>query len=231
VHKLFAAALLALIATASSAATVTPSSGAFTVTFNGIVDVGTPSVPTVMPGLTATADFNVTSWTYSGATNTTTLLFDITVDNTSDAAIWQSAVITALGFDTNPAALGGSSTGIFNSLSPSQSLPTGLGFTVAWCANNQPQGNCGGGTPDPLLGVTGAGGVAHVTMTFAGNLSSLDFTNFGLRWQALDSATLGIAGGSGIGVSTPPVPEPASMAVFGLGALLVGAALRNRAKS
>jgi hypothetical protein len=228
-RSLILAALLALGASASHAATVSAVGDTFGVSFNGIADVN--GVPTVLPGLTATAQFTVTGW--SSSSTTTTLSFDVALDNTSNASVWQSASITAIGFDTNPSATGGSSTGIFSSLSPNQSLPTGMGFTVEWCANNQPQGNCGGGQPPAALNVNGAGGTASVTLTFAGSLSSVDFSGFGIRWQALESKQLGFSGDSGIGVGTPtpPIPEPTSMAVFGLGALIVGAALRKRAKA
>jgi hypothetical protein len=47
-----------------------------------------------------------------------------------------------------------------------------------------------------------------------------------------------IVGGKNAGIvslsgtpTTPPIPEPTSMAVFGLGALMVGAALRKRASA
>jgi hypothetical protein len=220
---LLAATLLSFAANAATVATVDSVGDTFTINFNGIVD---NPAPTVMPGLSASAKFTVTSWsTVSGAT---TVKFDILVTNTSNSSIWQSAVVTAIGFDTDPNATSGSSTGVFGKFVTGGSFPTGAGFSVEYCASGN-RNNCNGPGNTPLN--VGQSGIASVTMTFAGNISDLDFSNFGIRWQALSSQQLGLRGRSGIGIetSTPPIPEPASMAVFGLGALLVGATLRRRA--
>ena len=218
-----AATFLSFAANAASIQSVDSVGDTFTINFNGIVD--NPG-PTVMPGLTASAQFTVTSW--STSSGTTTVNFDILITNTSNSSIWQSAVVTAIGFDTDPNATSGSTTGVFGKFVTGGSFPTGAGFSVEYCASGN-KNNCNGPGNTPLN--LGQSGTASVTMTFAGSISDLDFSNFGIRWQALDSSQLGIAGGSGIGVetSTPPIPEPASMAVFGLGALLVGATLRRRA--
>jgi hypothetical protein len=67
-------------------------------------------------------------------------------------------------------------------------------------------------------------GAAAVTLGFSGNLigQSIDFTNFGIRYSDIFSTQLGINGQWGIGVPvTPPIPEPASAAVFGLGVLML----------
>ena len=235
-RKMLLALCLLLAATAANAGSIQSVNSVgdtFTINFNGIVDYGNPSTATVMPGLTATGQFTIMSWSYSAATNKTTVSFDIVIDNTSNASIWQSAVVTAIGFDTDPNALSGTSTGVFTDFVTGGSFPTGARFNVEYCASGN-KNNCNGPGNTPL-NVNDPNGTATVTMKFAGNISNLDFSNFGIRWQALDSASLRIAGGSGIGVETtppvtPPIPEPAAMAVFGLGALMVGAALRKRAR-
>ena len=220
---LLAATFLSFAANAASIQTVDSVGDTFTINFNGIVD--NPG-PTVMAGLTATGQFTVTSWTTTATT--TTVKFDILITNTSNASIWQSSVVTAIGFDTDPNATGGSSTGVFGKFVTGGSFPTGAGFSVEYCASGN-KNNCNGPGNTPLN--VGQSGTASVTMTFAGNISSLDFSNFGIRWQNLNSAQLGISNDSGIGVevNTPPIPEPTSMAVFGLGSLLVGVTLRRRA--
>jgi opacity protein-like surface antigen len=229
-RKILLALLVSLFATASQAAPVSAVGDTFSVDFNGIVDYGPSSTPTVMNGLTASAQFNVTGWSFNSGTNRTTVTFDIVIDNTSNASVWQSAVVTAIGFDTNPNALSGSTSGVFSNFVTGGSFPTGAGFNVEYCASGN-RNNCNGPGNTPL-NVNDANGTASVTMTFSGNLAQLDFSNFGIRWQALDSQQYGLRGGSGIGVpaTTPPIPEPAAMAVFGIGALLVGAALRKRAQ-
>jgi hypothetical protein len=225
---------LLLAATASNAGSIQSVDSVgdtFTINFNGIMDYGIPQTATVMPGLTATGQFTIKAWSYSAATNKTTVSFAIVIDNTSNASIWQSAVVTAIGFDTDPNALSGRSIGVFSRFVSGGSLPTGAGFNVEYCASGN-RNNCVGPGVTPL-NVNDPNGTATVTMTFAGNLSKLDFTNFGIRWQRLSSAQLRVGPGqdSGIGVevTTPPIPEPAAMAVFGLGALIVGASLRKRA--
>ena len=234
-RKTLLALSLLLAATASNAGSI-QSVGTvgdtFTINFDGIVDYGNPAAATVMPGLTATGQFTVQSWSYNASTNRTTVSFDIVIDNTSNASIWQSAVVTAIGFDTDPNALGGTSTGVFSRFVSGGFFPTGAQFNVEYCASGN-KNNCNGPPGKTPLNVNDPNGTATVTMTFAGNISNLDFSNFGIRWQALDSASLGIAGDSGIGTettTTPPIPEPTAMAVFGLGALIVGAALRRRAR-
>jgi hypothetical protein len=224
-RNLLLALAVALLASPSFSITVDSVGDTFHVDFNGIVDVN--NVPTLLPGLTSSADFTVTGWSYDGGLDQTTVTFDILITNTSDGSIWQSAVVTAIGFDTDPDAVSGSSTGVFGSFVIGGSFPTGAGFAVEYCASNNTN-TCNGPGNTPLN--VGQSGTATVTMVFSGDVSSLDFTNFGVRYQALDSTQLGISDGSGIGVSTPPIPEPASMAVFGLGALIVGGSLRRRAR-
>lgn len=221
--------LFALLATSASASTVTATAGSsFTIDFNGIVDIS--GAARVQRGLSAQADFDFTSWSYNGGTNRTTVVFDITITNTSNPGVWQNAVVTAIGFGTNPNALRASTTGVFSKFVSGGRFPTGAGFNVEYCASGN-RFNCNGPGNTPLN--VGQSGVATVTMTFAGNISTLDFSNFGIRWQSLTSRELHLWGRSGIGteVSTPPIPEPASMAVFALGALVVGAALRKRASA
>lgn len=235
-RKVLLTLCLLLAATASSAGSlqsVDSVGDTFTINFNGIVDYGNPQTATVMPGLSATGQFTIMSWTYNATTLKTTVSFDIVIDNTSNASIWQNAVVTSIGFDTDPNALSGTSTGVFTKFVSGGFFPTGAQFSVEYCASGN-KNNCNGPGNTPL-NVNNLNGTATVTMTFAGNISNLDFSNFGIRWQALGSTQLGLSSGSGIGVETtppvtPPIPEPAAMAVFGLGALMVGAALRKRSR-
>jgi hypothetical protein len=218
------ASVAALFAGGAHAATVTAVGDAFSVGFNGIVDVA--DVPTVMPGLSATSEFTVTSWSYDAGADETEVSFDVLITNTSDASIWQSAVVTSIGFNTDPDAVAGSSSGVFDEFVIGGSFPTGAGFTVEYCASGN-HNNCNGPGNTPLN--VGQFGTASITLTLAGNVGELDLTDFGIRWQALASTQLGIADGSGIGTNTPPIPEPGAMALFGIGALAVGAAIRRRA--
>ncbi len=205
------------------AATVGAGGGSFDVAFNGIVDCRCDD--DVLPGLTASALFAVSPFSYDSETDRTTVAIDIMLHNTANAWKWESAVVTGIGFDTDPDALHeGSAEGVFGTLAFGKKLPGGAGFPVEICVANHSGFVCGGPGNTPLD--VGESGTTHVELSFAGNLSEIDFTSFGIRWQALSSDKLHLCGDSGIGVATSVVPEPSLAALLAAGAL--GAALRRR---
>ena len=195
--------------------------------YNGLVDVN--GVATVMPGLSARVGFKVTGMYYDAGLNRTILEMDITVVNTSDASIWQHATVSGIGFDTNPNVkrVGSGSSGDYGFVALNKPLPTSAGFMVEVCVSGR-LNQCNG----PASNATQIGQVGHadVSLAFFGNWTApIDFSNFGIRYADLFSSQLGVNGFAGIGLPvTPPIPEPASAAVFGIGALLVGAAIRRQ---
>ena len=213
----FAASLALALAIASPAAAATVNQVGDTFTANLFGNVATNPVP----GLTATADFEVTAWT------ATSITFEITLTNTADAVIWQSARLSAIGFDTAPNISSATASGLFAYAVSGGSFPNGFGSVDVCAIDNM--NNCAGGGSGGLN--IGESGVVTLTLNFAAPVTSLDVTNIGIRWQSLDSKRLGISGGSGTRSETPyipPVPEPSAAIVFGLGALLVGATRKQR---
>ena len=73
----------------------------------------------------------------------------------------------------------------------------------------------------------GQSGALQITLDYDSLVDSVDITNVGIRWQSLDSARLGIAGGSGTGGSNP-IPEPSAAVVFGIGLAIMTARRRRR---
>lgn len=212
-HALLLAATFAL-ASAASATTVDSLGDTFSVQFDG--NVATQSVP----GLSALATVTVTSFDAAAGT----VVLDIALTNDTDASIWQSARVSSIGFDVDPNVTGASASGVFSYAVLSGKYPNQFG-PIEVCAINNKNNCSGGGSGGLLIGQSGA---VTMKLDFGGPISQIDLTNFGVRYQSLDSQSLGLRGASGTGHGTPPIPEPASAAVFTLGALIVGAALRKR---
>jgi hypothetical protein len=226
--KLALSALLLFAAPAFAASvTVTGVGQTWALDYNGIVDVA--GVPTVMPGLEARIGYKVTGLYYDASINRTILEMDIVVVNKTDANVWQHATVSGIGFNTNPnvTRLGSGSSGDYGFIALNKSLPTGAGFMVEVCVAGRTS-QCNG----PATNATQIGevGNASVSLAFFGNWTApITLDNFGIRYADLFASSLGVNGFGGMGVPvTPPIPEPASAALFGAGALLVAAALRRK---
>ncbi len=171
-------------------------------------------------GLTATTVYTVT-----GVTGTSISLSAV-LSNTSSAPIVGSSV-SLFGFDTNPDVSSASASGAFGSTVLGGSLPSGFGAIELCFTNNSNRCRGGGG------GIRiGQSGTTNLTLNFGAiGDGGVTFSNFGVRYQSVVGAGSVVnAVGRGRTTTAPPVPEPAATAVFGLGALLVGAALRKRAR-
>jgi len=227
-RKLLAAAVLALLATSSNALTVTATDvtvtaadvgQSFTVDYNGFVNGGT-----VVNGLTSSAVMTVVG------VSSTSITLSVAITNTSSSPITGSRV-SVFGFDTNPNVISAAATGFFTGtvVKSGLQLPSGFG-SIEMCVKNGQLNNCsgGGGTGISL----GQSGTTNLTLNFTSiGASGVTFSNFGVRYQSITGAG-NVSSAVGRGTpQTPPIPEPASLAVFGLGALMVGAALRKRANA
>ena len=202
----------------------------WSLSYNGILDVN--GTPTVMPGLSARVDYVVTGIYYDSATNLTQLAMDITIHNTSNSSLWGTGSVGGVAFDTNPnvVRIGSGASGALGYVALNQTLPTGAGFKVEVCVSGR-RNVCDSVNPYGVKANTSA--TASVWLSFRGNISGvpIDLSNFAIRWADLSSTTLGIPASRGAGIGlpvTPPIPEPASAAVFGIGALLVAAAIRRK---
>ena len=211
-----------------TAVAVTGTGQNWSLNYNGIVDVN--GTPTVVQGLSAQVDFTVTGLAYDSAANVTLLTMDMVIANTSDSSIWQFAQVGGIAFDTDPNAMkmGSGASGAFGYIALNQLLPGSTGFGVEICASGY-RNRCDG---NYLYGVKiGATGTATVQLSFAGDVTgrAINLSAFAVRWSDLVSGQYGfMLPTTGDGYGVPVIPEPASAAVFGVGALLVAAAIRRK---
>jgi hypothetical protein len=227
VSKLFKLllALSFLFATASTALTVTATDVTVTSADVGqsfAINYDGQTGGNVINGLTASAVMSIVS------VSSTSITLSVAITNTSSSPISGSRV-SVFGFDTNPNVVSAVASGAFGGTVMGGQLPSGFG-SIELCVKNGQTNNCsgGGGT-----GITlGQSGTTNLTLNFASiGASGVTFSNFGVRYQSITGAG-NVTSAVGRGTpQSPPIPEPASIAVFGLGALIVGTALRKRANA
>lgn len=184
----------------------------FTVGFDGFDGSGT------IAGLTGSAIFTLTSITASSYT------FGYTVDNTSSSPLTSSR-ISGFGFNTDPNISGASSTGAYNIVGTTSNVPNIGTVDVCFKDGGGTNSCAGGGAGGVTLGDTGSG---SLTLSFANALSSLNISDFFVRYQsiagtdantpssAVGSGTITTSGGGSSG--GVPVPEPGMLGLFMLGA-------------
>lgn len=188
----------------------------FTVGFNGFDGSGT------VTGLTSSATFTLTSLTAN------TYTFGYTVNNTSTSPLTSSR-ISGFGFNTDPNISGASSTGTYNIVGTTSNVPNIGTVDVCFKDGGGTNSCAGGGSGGVTLGGTGSG---TLTLSFASALSSLNISDFFVRYQsiagtnantpssAVGSGTITSSGSTSTGGSTGgvPVPEPGMLGLFMLGA-------------
>lgn len=208
-------AALALMPASASALTITDGSvilddtdvgSSFYVDYNGFVD------GLEIEGLTATAMFTFTgivddAWT-----------FTVALENTSGGWIDASRA-SGMGFDTDPDVIAAAASGLFDYAVVSGNYPGNISVDV--CFNDQQGNSCvGGGNGGVLLGDSGS---FDMSLVFSGDISQLTLSNFLVRWQSIFSEQYAFVDESGYGVGSPrpptDVPEPATLALLGVGLL------------
>ncbi|KRB39871.1 hypothetical protein ASE02_08710 [Phenylobacterium sp. Root700] len=179
------------------------------VDFNGIVG------GVVTAGLTGQVTYTLQSIGGGGDT----WVFGYSVLNTSSAPI-DASRISIFGFDVTPDILSSTSTGTYDTWSSGNVAQ--LGFREA-CYSAV---NCGGGAGvGALLG--GPALTGTFSLVFAADQTSLSLENLFVRYQSINSEALGLNGGSGAGVPTTVVPEPATWAMMIIGFGAAGAMIRR----
>lgn len=208
-----ALALLAMPTVAHADAIVLDSSNvgsAFIVNYNGFDGSG------AIDGLTGLATFTLQSVTANSYT------FGYNVTNSSTSPITTSR-ISGFGFNTDPTLSGASSTGAFNVVATDSNVPN-IGVVDVCFKDGGGTNSCsGGGGGGVALGDSGSG---LLTLNFASALTSLNLSDFFVRYQsitgvnagtpgsAVGSGTISSSGGSSGGT---PVPEPGVIGLFMLG--------------
>ena len=190
----------------------------YTLTYDGF------SSGTTIGGLTGSTTFTLTG--ISGNDYT----FNYSVSNTSSSPITGSR-ISSFAFNTDPTIAQATSTGAFSYTTLNSSYPNGIGG-VDVCFKDASTGACSGGGGGGLtLGQTGSG---TFTLSFSQPISSLNLSDFYVRYQSISGAgSVTSASGSGTLTSTSTssggtsVPEPGMLGLMG-SALLATAFLRRR---
>jgi hypothetical protein len=196
----------------------TDGSTSFDVFFDGNV------AESPVAGLTGEATLTLTEYNVGSITR---LSFDVELTNTSSAPI-DASRISVFGMDTEPDIADiteVSATGDFDQAVLNSSFPNTFG-SIEVCFKSGQNNNCSGGTS----GGAELGETIYFTinMGFSGPVEEVVLDNFGVRYQSIDSATLGLEDASGTGVF---IPEPGAVALYGLGLLVSGLYVGKRLKS
>ncbi|SFC10504.1 PEP-CTERM protein-sorting domain-containing protein [Polaromonas sp. OV174] len=198
------------------------------ITFHNVNDTGSILYSTTQDGatLSATMQFTLSAISNNSAT------FALTVSNNSSGP--GANQLMSFGVDTvSPTLTGASATGSWEA-GINKTLPTFQTVDLCiWRSNGCPGGAVGDGLAE------GLSDMFSLVLTTAGNFlqpDGISFTSpYGVKFQNVGTAGSAaefagcIAGTAGCGPTTRQLPEPASIALVGLGLLGVALGRRRRA--
>ncbi|MBA4748877.1 MAG: cistern family PEP-CTERM protein [Sphingopyxis sp.] len=151
--------------------------------------------------------------------------FSYSLANTSGGPI-DASRLTIFGFNANPnfSSVSGLS-GPFNVVALNGQQPNGLTNLEVCFKDSGNTNNCTGASQGVDQGSSVNG---TFNLNFASEQQQLVLSDFSVRYQGIESTTLGIRDGSANGTPFGLVPEPATWAMMILGFGLIGGALRSR---
>jgi hypothetical protein len=184
-------------------------------------------VGTTFPAqISADFDWTVSSFLYNVGTNKTTVVFDVTVENTStiNSELRAFSLVTAAPDATSGGVLGST---IFDNLATNL---TGPGGDFQVCVSSAATNNCNG-IAQQGLEEDDAADALTLSLVFNGNFTAggVSLTEFCGRFQAVGAGSQDSDKACSTGENFTPVPEPGSLALLGAGIAAV-VARRSRKK-
>lgn len=174
---------------------------------------------TAIPGLSAQLTLTFLGWNGSSYYFSYSLLNNSTIDSR----------VSGFAFDTSPVdAIGGTAQGTFKGLTIDANYPNGVKSVDLCLSNDNGQGCSGSGGVSNISGANP--GTGTFSLLFSGNSAptQLNFSNFHVRYQSVNSSF----GTSGTGnfTSFSPLPEPGTWGMMLLGFAGVGLSVRRTSK-
>ncbi len=209
-----AAAALFALASPALAVPIDSVGDSFTVEFDGNVEGND------VAGLTASATFLVTE--FDAASGRVVLAIELS--NTTDTSLWSTARVSALGFDVSGDIETVSTSGLFQHAVVGGRFPNQFGPVDVCVIDNR--NNCSGGRNGGVQ--IGENGSITLALNFAGPISSVDLSNFGVRYQSLTAPDFGCDEASGTGHGEV-VPEPRLLGLLGIAGLALLSTRRRAA--
>lgn len=202
-----------------AAADATTWSNSFTVDLNGLYDYGGDQGVQTVEGLGGSAQVQVNPFNYDVGTDQTTVNLNVLLFAGTDGSdLFENYRISVFGFAIDPDLLFDESSvaGTFDTINQGEIKANG-GIMTEYCLTDSAK-NCNGGN-DGGVWLNESGNLS-IDLVFAGAITEFTLSDFGVRYQSIDSSYYGFNDESGTGSGTP-IPEPASIlgSLVGLGFL------------
>lgn len=200
----------------------------FTINFDGFVDGGS-AISGLSSQLRLTLN-SIVNGVYS---------FDYSLSNTAATNDSVTSRVSSFAFNTDPAILGGSATGLFNQVDLNKNYPNGIG-TVDVCVSGA---NCAGGGSFGVF--DGGTGVGTLALNFGSGISAVTLSDFFARYQSIEGIkgvtsasgreTGSTTGGTTTGGTTTSggtnVPAPGMFLIFAMALMALFAPRKRKANA